>query len=75
MSTSSRALVVGTIAGVAGALAGSFLIRRFLLSLSPLDPLAYVSAAAILRRAGLAAAFVPAWRAARIDPLAALRAG
>ena len=75
VSTSSRALVVGTIAGVAGALAGSFLIRRFLYEPSPLDPLAYVSAAAILAAAGLAAAFVPAWRAARIDPLAALRAG
>jgi predicted permease len=75
VSTSSRALIAGTIAGVAGALAGSVVIRRFLYDLSPLDPLAYVSAAALLIAAGLAAAVVPAWRAARIDPLAALRTG
>jgi predicted permease len=75
VSTSSRALVVGTIGGVVGAAAGSFLIRRFLYDVSPLDPLAYLSAGAILAAAGLAAAFVPAWRAARVDPLVALRAG
>ena len=75
VSSSGRALAAGTIAGVAGALAGSILIRRFLYDLSPLDLPSYASAAAILGAAALAAAVVPARRAARVDPLIALRTG
>ena len=37
------------------------------------DPAAFVSASAILAALALLAAFVPAWRASRIDPAAALR--
>jgi len=37
------------------------------------DPLAVAAAIAILLAAALAAGYVPAWRASRIDPVAALR--
>jgi putative ABC transport system permease protein len=61
---------------VAGALvaagAGQF-IETMLYGVSPLDPFAYVAAAAVLAVAGLAACVVPARRAARIDPMEALR--
>ena len=43
------------------------------LGLSPIDPLTYASALIVLASAGIAAAFVPARRAARIAPIDALR--
>jgi len=49
------------------------LVAAQLYDVSPLDPVALTGAAAILFAIALAAAFVPAWRATRIDPVAALR--
>jgi putative ABC transport system permease protein len=48
-------------------------MRGFLLGVSPFDPLAYLGVAAILAAAGMAATYVPARRATRVDPIAALR--
>jgi ABC-type antimicrobial peptide transport system permease subunit len=44
-----------------------------LFSISPFDVPAFTGAAAVLVGAGLAASLVPARRAARVDPMAALR--
>ncbi len=41
--------------------------------MKPNDPLAIAAAVAILLAAALAAGYLPAWRASRIDPAAALR--
>jgi ABC-type antimicrobial peptide transport system permease subunit len=41
--------------------------------MSPFDPIAYLSVAAILAVAGLAASYVPTRRATRVDPVVALR--
>jgi putative ABC transport system permease protein len=65
-------------AGVGLGLAGAALLRRLLegmlYGVSAADPVAYAIAAAVLTTAALAASLIPAWRAARVDPLTALRA-
>lgn len=55
------------------AFALSSLIRSQLYGLQPHDPFTYVSAAVVLAAAACAAGFIPAWRASRVDPMAALR--
>ena len=48
-------------------------MRAFLFDARPHDPPVYAAVALCLLAAGLAAAFGPARRAARVDPLVALR--
>jgi predicted permease len=63
--------------GVAVGLAGSFLTARLLSQqiwkVSPFDPVTFIAVSLILLFAGLQACFWPARRAARIDPIEALR--
>jgi len=73
LSGHSRAIVGGLSVGFLGAIAASQILRSFLHGLSPFDPVAYLGVAALLAFAGLAASYVPARRATRIDPIAALR--
>lgn len=63
-------LAIGLI--IAWALAQT--LRAFLFQVQPHDVAIYAVASVVLLAAGLAAAFGPAWRAARVDPLTALRA-
>jgi macrolide transport system ATP-binding/permease protein len=66
-----------TAAGIAiGALAAVMLTRlmgSLLYRVSPRDPIAFGSALLVIAIASLAACFLPAWRATRIDPIQALR--
>jgi len=62
-------LITLGLAGVAGA--G---IQTVLFGVSPLDPLAYAAVATLIALVSLAASFVPARRATRVDPMIALRA-
>jgi len=66
-----------TVAGIAiGGLAAFLLTRlmgNLLYKVSPRDPLAFGSALAVIAIASLAACFIPARRATRIDPVQALR--
>jgi ABC-type antimicrobial peptide transport system permease subunit len=48
--------------------------RAFLFGIGPTDPRAFAAAAASLFAAACVATIVPAWRAASVDPVAALRA-
>jgi len=73
IATSSRAIVAGFAIGFLAALGGSRLIAQYLYGVSPLDPRTYLLVAAILAATALAASYLPARRAARIDPIAALR--
>jgi putative ABC transport system permease protein len=73
LGTSSRAVFVGLFAGFAIALPASRLLRSFLYGASARDPVAYLSVAGILTIAGIAASYIPARRAARVDPATTLR--
>jgi ABC-type antimicrobial peptide transport system permease subunit len=60
---------------IGGAVATSLApaLRSVLVGVGPLDPVAFVAAATLLAGAGLAAGLLPAQRAARVEPLRALR--
>jgi putative ABC transport system permease protein len=65
--------VAGAIGGLIGAAAVTRLLRGMLYGVTPLDPLAYVAAGALLLAAAALACYLPARRAARLDPVRALR--
>jgi putative ABC transport system permease protein len=64
---------VGVVVGLAGALALSQLIKSQLFGVRPFDPLTLVSVLIVMGLVATAAAWLPARRAARVDPLIALR--
>ena len=66
--------VVGVGLGIAGALALSRLTRSLLYGVSPVDPLTFGVAAAVITVVALAASLLPTRRATRVDPLVAIRA-
>jgi putative ABC transport system permease protein len=66
--------VLGIAAGLVLAPALTLLIRRMLVGVSPFDPLTFAAVAALLLLVAVAACWVPARRASRVDPLLALRA-
>ncbi|MBV8632645.1 MAG: ABC transporter permease, partial [Silvibacterium sp.] len=63
----------GSIAGLAAAAFSGRLLQQFLFEISPLDPLTFSGVAVIMLLLALLAAWVPARRAASIDPVRALR--
>jgi predicted permease len=63
----------GIIAGIAGALIASRAARAFLMDISPMDPLTFVSVTLLLGAIAAAATYLPAVRASRIEPVTALR--
>jgi len=69
-----RVAAIGIVIGLALALGGAQLIRSFLLGMNPYDPLAFGAAATGLWVVAVIACVVPARRAARVDPVVALRA-
>ena len=68
-----RMTLGGAVAGVAGALAMSGVVASLLFEVRPTDPAALAGACAVLIVVALAAAYLPARRATRIDPAQALR--
>ena len=66
-------LVYGLLLGVAGALIGTRLIRGLLFGVAPNDPLTLVAVAVMMVVVGVAACWLPALRAAKIDPAVAIR--
>jgi len=68
-----RAIGVGLVIGFAAALGVAQLMQSALFGASALDPVVFAATAFLLAAAGLVAAYIPARRAARIDPMLALR--
>ena len=60
--------------GGAAALFAGRSLRSALFGVAPTDPATFIVVPALLLAVGLAASLVPAWRATRVDPMAALRA-
>jgi ABC-type antimicrobial peptide transport system permease subunit len=69
-----RVVIAGLVVGVAGAAVVTRVLQRFLFGVMPTDPLVFTIVTLLLLAVGLMAAWLPARRAARIDPWAALRA-
>jgi putative ABC transport system permease protein len=65
---------VGIVLGTGAALAASRVLARLLYGVSPSDPLTYAGVVVLLAAVAVAASWLPARRATRIDPLTALRA-
>jgi predicted permease len=69
-----RTVAVGIVVGVVLAIAAGKLVASLLYGISPRDPVIMASAAVILALIGMVACVIPAIRAARVDPVSALRA-
>jgi putative ABC transport system permease protein len=65
--------LVGIVLGVLGALWLTRLLQQLLFEVGPTDPVTFISVAAVLVGAAFAACYIPARRAARVDPIVALR--
>jgi predicted permease len=64
---------IGVALGIAGALAVSRVLAGFLFGVTPTDPAVFVAVPAVLALVALGACVIPARRAARVDPVTALR--
>jgi len=73
LADGTRLVAAGTALGMLGAIAIGFGLRSRLFDVAPIDLLSLVSVAAVLIVTALAACWLPARRAARLDPLVALR--
>ena len=73
MSEMLLVIVCGIAAGVVTGIACGRYVETQLFGVKAGDVAVYAISASVLLTAALAAAFVPAWRASRIDPMRALR--
>ena len=69
-----RVVLIGAAIGIAGAAIGGRLLASQLYGVSWIDPMSLAATSAVLLATAAIAAFLPARRAARIDPVQALRA-
>jgi putative ABC transport system permease protein len=74
LARSGLMVIPGLGLGLVGAFAGTRLIERLLYNVTPTDAMAFATAIVCLSAVALVASVWPAWRAARIDPVQALRA-
>jgi putative ABC transport system permease protein len=69
----ARAATLGIALGMAAALALTRLMASLLFGVSAADPLTFLAVALVLTIAALAASYIPARRAMRVDPMVVLR--
>ena len=73
LGQSLRLIMIGVILGTAGALASSRLLAALVFRVKPDDPLTIAAGAGALLLVALLASYLPARRAAKVDPMVALR--
>ena len=73
MSQALRLVGAGLIIGLAGAFALTRVLAGFLYGITPTDPWTFAGVSAFLAAVAMAAAYIPASRATRVDPMEALR--
>jgi len=69
----ARLALLGICIGTTASVVTNGMIRSFLFGITPASPIAYATASVVLFLAAIMAAAAPAWRAARVDPMIALR--
>ncbi len=73
LSEASRLTILGVLAGLAAAFALAQLVKSMLYGLTATDPTSFAAAALLLLTIALLAAWIPALRASRVEPMEALR--
>ena len=73
LGESSRLLLIGVAGGVVAALVATRVIKTMLYGVSATDPITFAAVAVLLVSVALLASYAPAHRAARVDPMCALR--
>jgi predicted permease len=73
MGQGLRLALLGVAIGIAGALGLMRLMSTLLYGVKPTDPLTFIAVSLILMGVALLASYIPARRAAKVDPLVALR--
>jgi putative ABC transport system permease protein len=73
LGTGARLVLVGLAVGIPASLAATRLLRSQLYGVQPADPLAYGAVALLLGLVAFVACYIPARRAANVDPMVALR--
>lgn len=70
-----RVVVIGVVAGIVVSAGVTRVLQTFLFGVTPTEPIVFGAVTMVLFAVGLLAAWLPARRAARVDPWTALRAG
>jgi ABC-type antimicrobial peptide transport system permease subunit len=70
---SFRLALAGVAVGIAGAFGLTRMMQSLLFHVSPTDPATFLAVALLFTLVALAASYIPARRATRIDPMVALR--
>ncbi len=73
LTMGGRLVLAGLAIGLAASLASTRLLRSQLFGVQPADPIAYATVAVLLGLVALVACYIPARRAAGVDPIVALR--